>query len=176
MKSYLIFGQDNGKYAYEKNESVSCEECGIINREESNTKPFEKLKYDISSTYDNEMLISHKIYERFCKFVDASNFHQAGNYYYIFPKNKIEIDSLKRKIRFGDNCSKCNTPSHVIGITPCYLSQEVAVSGIYATHLNFGDKDDFGSNLTPGIIVTEDIINDMLQLKPTGLNYEATHC
>lgn len=176
MKTYILFGYDNGKYAYEKSKSVTCAGCGLINRERSDRNPFNKLKYDFSSTFDNETLISTNLFKKLSEFVDSSNFQEAGNYYYILPKIKIEIDPEKREVKFGNCCAICKVPSHVIGITPCFLTKEICKSGIYATHLCFGDKDDYGSNLTPGIIVTEDILNVILQSKPTGLDYELTQC
>jgi hypothetical protein len=174
MKTFILFGHDNGKYAYEKGKSVVCSGCGLINRESSDRNSFNKLKYDFSSTFDNETLISTNLFGIISEFVDSSNFESAGNYYYIFPKTIVEINTEKRQVKYGTRCVTCKTSSHVIGITPCYLTKEITKSGIYATQLCFGDKDDHGANLTPGIIVTDDILNAILLSEVTGLDYELT--
>lgn len=174
MKSFIIFGQDNGQYAYDKETACRCAECGIINREKSARLPLGEIKYDVSSTYDNELVISERIYLHLVKYVDESNFEKAGKYYYVFPKVKIEFDSATRKTKFGPKCSSCGNNSYVIGITPTYLKHEISKSGLYATDLEFGDIADEGSNLAPGAIVSEDILGEILSLKTSGLDYEQT--
>lgn len=176
MNSFLIFGLDNGKYAFDQKSRITCPDCGLVNRDKSQRNTFNKLKYDISCTYDGELLISHSMFEVFTMFVDENNFVSAGNYYYVIPKLRVEIDSNKRKIKFGDNCFNCGSPSSVIGLTPAFLKSEIMNSGLYSSDLHYGDVADDGSNLTPCIIVTEDILRAVLALEPMGLDSEQTNC
>jgi len=176
MKSYIIFGQDNDKYAYDTEKAIKCDICGQINREKNKRQEFKKLKYDISSTYDNETLVSKRVYDALIKYVSSDNFEKSGNYYYLIPEEIVQFDSKKRNVKFGDICTICEKPSHIIGSTPAFLREEIGGSGIYSTDLHFGDAEDYGATLTPDIIVTEDILEILLTLKLTGLDYEATYC
>ena len=172
MNSYIIFGHDNDKYAYKQNNVVSCPTCNLVDRHSSIKESFKKLKYDISSTLDNELLISKKVYKALKLVIDESNFEKAGEYFYIKPEATVQFNHLKRGTKFGEKCETCQTHSYVIGVTPCILKEPLMKSGLYKTNLSFGDKQDYGSNLTPAIIVTEDLLNIMLDLKATGLDYE----
>ncbi len=174
MKSFLIFGQDNGQYAYNKEQAIWCSGCGILNRAESSRLPFTKLKYDFSSTYDNELVISERVYLELINYIDKSNFEKAGQYYYVLPEAIVEFDAVARKTKFGCKCSVCGKHSHVIGISPAYLKQTISKSGLYATDLSFGDVADENSNQTPGIILSEDLLKIVLSLNASGINYEPT--
>ena len=176
MNSYLISGPDNGKFAYSEGFTRSCDKCGRIDRERSQRETLKNLKYDVSCTYDNELLISERVFEALSHLVDANNFQKAGRYYYVLPKKELVFNSEKRQVKFGEICSKCGQPSHVIGISPAYLCSEVNISGMYATDLHFGDVEDSGRNLTPGVILTEDLLDNIRAIKPSGLEYEPTHC
>ena len=176
MNSFLIFGRDNGKYAYSENTAHRCPECRILDREKSLRAPLKGVKYDISSTYDNELVVSDSVFQELSKTIDRSNFEKAGDYYYVLPRATIEFDSVKRLTKFGSTCSTCGNYSHVIGISPAYLKQDVLVSGIYATDLRFGDTEDASANLTPAIIISKDVLDTILALKPSGLDYEPTNC
>ncbi|WP_158078513.1 hypothetical protein, partial [Microbulbifer mangrovi] len=172
MKSFIIFGRDNGQYAYDKSAACRCMECGIIDREKSSRLPLSEIMYDFSSTYDNELVISERVFLELVKYVDESNFEKSGKYYYVFPKVKVEFDSAIRKTKFGPKCSLCGNNSYVIGVSPAYLKRKLSKSGLYATDLKFGDTADEGSNLTPGIILSEDLLGEILSLKVSGLSYE----
>jgi len=176
MKSFLIFGHDNGKYAYDSGEAFRCGGCGMIIRDKNKRTQFDKLKFDISSTFDNELLISERIYSELSQSLDCENFEKAKNYHYVIPRKTVSLDYEKQKIKFGEKCKVCGHSSYAIGITPLYLNQEIETSGIYATDICFGDVMDAGANLTPAILVSEDVLNKILGLKPTGLDYERTNC
>ena len=172
MKSYIIFGQDNSKYAYENNAVSKCPDCGLIDRHNSARCTFTSLPFDVSCTFDNELLVSERIAQILIYLGHSSDMKQAGSYYYIMPNSQVGFDAKRRGTRYGATCSKCGTPEFVVGITPAFLSEGVTKSGIYRTDICFGDKNDYVPTLVPAHIITEDILNVLLEARPSGFDYQ----
>ena len=177
MSSFVIFGTDNGEYAYSVESSVKkCPSCGKIHRPESSRAQFNKLKTKISSTYDNELLFHNGIVEQLQREFGLDCFEAAGNYSYVLPSKSVQLDHVKRKVKIGNKCPICSSPSHVVGATPCFLKSPIESSGFYRSNLEFGDLSDAGKNLSPLVIVTQDIYKFIKSLKPTGMDASPTNC
>nr|BDD43613.1 hypothetical protein 7 [Gammaproteobacteria bacterium] len=176
MSSYILSGHDNGKYAYDLDAAFRCEGCGRIDRSKSERKTFKSLPREVSSTYDNELIVSKRVHDRLCSLVDEKNFEEAGSYYYVVPHNFVQVDTLKTKLEYGQTCDACNKPTHVVGGNPLWLVNRPSETGIYATDIVFGDVEDYGSNVTPFNIVTEDVFKLLKKLNFKGLVCIPTNC
>lgn len=174
MRSYVISGPDNGQFAYDSDTSERCIECGKIDRKSSIRKNFQSIGYDISYTFDNELVVSKSLYDFLKTRVEMLEFLKAGECYYLIPKQFVEFDSETRKTRFGKKCGTCDSFLSVIGAHPCFLKNEINAPGIYGTDIEFGDLSDSGKTQTPLIIVTLDILNQIRGFKPSGFEFQET--
>ena len=138
MSSYILSSHDNGKYAYDLGTAFKCKGCGRIDRSKSERKTFKSLSREVSSTYDNELLVSQRVHDRLCSLVDEKNFEEAGSYYYVMPHNAVKVDTLKTKLEYGQTCDACNKPKHIVGGNPLWLESGPSETGIYVQILFLG--------------------------------------
>jgi hypothetical protein len=155
--------------------AATCSKCSyLLNFDYYN--PNFKIKrkvFDLSHCWDTGIIISLKFKEYLVRQkysrLDFLNFNNDNLFYQLFLKNEVELDPIKRDVRFINKCLVCNNYDEVIGATPCFLKNEMPLEdGLFKSNLYFGS----GNRKEPIILVGTETKEKMKKEKLKGLTFE----
>jgi hypothetical protein len=148
MIAYQLSGHDNGTSAYGWPGAPRCLACGYIT-DRNAIDPELRVKrrgLDVSSTYDNVLLVSRRFAEA-CRYEwDAGLVALASDpeFFVLKPPRVVPFDAARRGTRFEKLCPVCEQYESVVGANPGYLRIAALPTpdGFFRTDLGFGSGDE----------------------------------
>jgi hypothetical protein len=147
---YTLNGQDNDTHMFDQRSGISrCPTCGYrLDFAASNPAyRLRRMTLDISSTYDNQTIVS-RAFKEICDQlafpgVEFIAFKDEPMYFHLMPTRRVTFDSERRRTRFIKLCDQCGNFESVIGATPALLKVTVPLStGFFGTDILFGSGDE----------------------------------
>jgi len=150
MKFFVVYGHDNGSFAFQEQHSDRCEFCGLLVQKWQG--PLEHLvlarrDLDVSATFDGVLVGSRRVVD-FCEreafdHLVARPIPAEGEFFALSSDLIVRFDSAKRRTRFIDRCPVCGQHESVIGATPAFLVEgsNVPARSFAQTDLEFGSGD-----------------------------------
>jgi len=131
-----------------------------------------KQLYDISSTYDNAIIVSLK-FKEFCvknkyKGVEFRKLPNDPNFFKLEVKNIIEYDAKKNaKLEYYKYCDKCNNYASITHARPVFLKgiHKPLNDEFYATDVHFAS----GNEKSPIFIIGVETYKKMKKEKFKGI-------
>lgn len=159
MKLHVVDGDHNDLYAfYGRTDVPRCPSCrNLIDKWNADYIQVEvptSMRMDISMTYDGVTIVS----ARFVQVVTDNKlrglrFHDVGDGVSVLLANRrIAFDSVSRRTKFENQCSRCGQYEAVAGATPAFLCPpvDVARDEFVWTDVEFGSGDEKGPLLICG--------------------------